>query len=96
MTHRRAREEAISAVDDRIRSSEARLRELYHEHNLLADSDVYLNRPLPKKLVAAIAKNDAAVAEEKGQLRSLQCERKAVEAEFDDELARLRVLWRLR
>jgi hypothetical protein len=87
------REAGLAPINDEIRKAQARLADLKIEQKLLAENDPYPNKPFPPKLRAAIDTNDAEIQAMKTVIANLEGEAARIAKLYNDELARLRVLW---
>jgi hypothetical protein len=92
--HRKARENALDTARNSIRISESRIKLLETERKPLMDeTEFYVGKPLPTKLKLAIDANDASLAAQQAALQTQQAEVGRINANYDDELVRLRKLW---
>ena len=92
--HRKARGDALDVVNNALRVSEARLVALAKERKPLMDeAEFYVNQSLPSKLKAQIDANDALVEAQRALVRNQKDEVVRIEARYDAELARLKLLW---
>jgi len=92
--HRKARENALDTARNAIRISESRIKLLESERKPLMDeTEFYVGKPLPAKLRSAIDANDASLAAQQSALQNQQAEVGRINANYDEELVRLRKLW---
>jgi hypothetical protein len=57
------------------------------------ETEFYPGKPLPAKLRSAIDANDASLAAQQSALQNQQAEVGRINANYDEELVRLRKLW---
>lgn len=95
-THDRERDAALDQIDDVIAASDKRLAELRKERvGLHNELEFYQSSPskAPLKLRRLLEENEANIAAQQRFVVEQQAERTRVNARFDEELTRLRVLW---
>ena len=93
--HGAARQEALDAVRTSIRNADLRLERLVVERKpLLDEAEFYKGKQLPEKLKRQIDGNDALVAGTKASRQRQLEELQRISARYDEELARLKKLWR--
>ena len=92
--HRKARGEALDVVNTSLRVSEARLVKLAKERKPLMDeAEFYAKQELPSKLKMQLDANDASVDAQRALVQNQKEEVVRIEARYDAELARLKLLW---
>lgn len=92
--HAQAREKALDAIRNSLRTSQARIVLLLAERKTLLDeAEFYVGKPLPAKLKMALDANDAALAAQKELVANQQAEVVRISALYDAELVRLKKLW---
>lgn len=92
--HRKARVAALDDVKGSLRASEARLAALALERKpLLDEAEFYVGKPLPGKLKTQLDANDASVDAQRTLLQNQKLEVVRIDALYDAELARLKLLW---
>lgn len=95
--HDRARAEALAFVEDAAAPAHQRLAELAKQRKRLdQELEFYPGTPidkLPAKLRRQIEEHEAAVAAQQRLIAEKEAERGRVNERFDEELARLRLLW---
>lgn len=93
-SHDKVRNEALTTARNAIRAAESRIAQLNAERQkLAAETEFYVGRPLPAKLAEQIEVNESAIATQKAQIDAQQAEIERVNRNYDEELARLRILW---
>jgi hypothetical protein len=92
--HNKARAAALDDVRKAVQLSERRLGVLAAERKPLMDeSEFYTDKTLPLKLKLQLDANDAAVDAQRSLIQNQQAEEVRINANFDAELARLKLLW---
>jgi hypothetical protein len=92
--HRKQRVAALDDVNNALRVSEARLALLAKERKPLTDeAEFYVGKPLPGKLKAQLDANDASVDAQRVLVQNQKLEAVRIDALYDAELARLKLLW---
>ncbi|MEO8297451.1 MAG: DUF4124 domain-containing protein [Burkholderiales bacterium] len=92
--HQRAREGALEAAEQAQKSAEKRLADLALEHKqLLAETEFYKGRELPRKLKNALGQNQASTEAQRHSIDQHEQEAARITALFDEELLRLKRLW---
>lgn len=93
--HDAERVRALNAVQEVILSAQQRTQHLREQRKVLeAESEFYKDASkMPAKLRRALDENDAMVAGQARFLANQEEEKRRVNAQFDQELARLKVLW---
>jgi hypothetical protein len=92
--HRKARMAALDDVKGSLRISEARLAALALERKpLLDEAEFYVGKPLPGKLKTQLDANDASVDAQRTLVQNQKLEVVRIDALYDAELARLKLLW---
>jgi hypothetical protein len=92
--HRKARSAALDDVNNALRISEARLVALARERKPLTDEvEFYVGKPLPIKLRAQLDANDALVDAQRALVQNQKLETVRIDALYDAELVRLKLLW---
>lgn len=93
-THNKAREKALDDVREAMARSELRVKTLQRERKgLMNEAEFYKKKPMPIKLKSEIDGNDASLAAQAEIIANHQAEMKRLNALYDTELARLRLLW---
>jgi hypothetical protein len=94
--HDASRKEALAAAGSAIRSAQDRIVALEAERKKLADEVEFYpgGRPLPPKLKSDIDRNDAALKAQRAFLQNQQGEAARINELYDDQLAKLRKLWK--
>lgn len=93
-THNLAREKALDDVREAMGRSELRVRTLQRERKgLMNEAEFYKKKTMPIKLKSEIEGNDASLAAQAEIIANHQAEMKRLNAVYDTELARLRLLW---
>lgn len=96
-SHDRARAEALALVDAAAAPAHQRLADLAKRRKVLdQELEFYPRTPpekLPPKLRRQIEDHQASVAEQQRFIADQESERSRVNERYDEELARLRVLW---
>lgn len=95
-SHRAQRELTLSQVDEVIEVAQGRIDELRTERKRLDEELEFYNGALyqaPVKLQRQFADNEQAGAEQRRFIVSKQEEKKRINERFDEELAKLRLLW---
>jgi hypothetical protein len=93
-SHTKAREAALDTVRYAIKQSELRLKDLDKERKpLLEEAEFYKNRPLPPKLKQQFDAFEATAEAQRLLMLNQQAEMQRINAVYDTELARLRLLW---
>lgn len=96
VAHDRERQEALAQADEQIALAGRRLKELAEQRKKLdTEMEFYAADPgkAPANLRRQLDENQASVEERKTFVASQEAEKKRINARFDDELARLKVLW---
>jgi hypothetical protein len=92
--HDRARASAQEPFTKALEAGERRLASLAEERRKLEiESEFYKGRPLPAKLKQQFEHNDASMAAQKQALHNHEEELARIRALYDEELARLKLLW---
>nr|WP_145548842.1 DUF4124 domain-containing protein [Variovorax boronicumulans] len=95
--HDRARADALAPVDSVLALAQQRMQALDKQRQLLdRELEFYPNTPpekLPPKLRSLLDEHQASVAAQQRVIAEQEAERKRVNERYDEELARLRVLW---
>ncbi len=92
--HARARESALDDVRKGVAFSEARLAELERERKPLIDeTEFYKGRRQPATLRQKLDANDAAAAAQRSLVKNQKEEINRINALYDVELQRLKLLW---
>ncbi|MFN0184020.1 MAG: hypothetical protein ACKVQR_09405 [Aquabacterium sp.] len=92
--HQRARVAALDTVRVAMRNSESRLIELGAERKpLMEEAEFYRGKTLPARVKQQIEANDAGVAAQREAIANQQAELLRVNKLYDEELARLKLLW---
>jgi hypothetical protein len=94
--HQEERRGALSQVDDAIAMAKGRISQLQADRKKLDQELEFYNGALakaPVRLQHAFADNDEAIGEQERFILAKQQEKRRVNAHFDAELAKLRVLW---
>lgn len=93
--HDAERVKALNAVQEVIASAVQRTQDLREQRKALeAESEFYKDTTkMPPKLRRALDENDSMVAGQARFLANQEEEKRRVNAQFDQELARLKVLW---
>jgi hypothetical protein len=92
--HRKARMAALDDVNTALRVSEVRLSALAKDRKPLMDeAEFYVGKPLPGKLKAQLDANDASVDAQRVLVQNQKLEAVRIEALYDAELVRLKLLW---
>jgi len=92
--HRKAREAALDTVRAAIKTTEMRLQSLAEERKpLLAEAEFYVGKALPAKLRGQLDANDASTSAQREAAVSQEAELERVTRLYDEELARLKLLW---
>jgi len=92
--HRKARMASLDDVNNALRVSEARLAALAKDRKPLMDeTEFYVGKPLPIKLKAQLDANDASVDAQRVLVQNQKLEAVRIEALYDAELVRLKLLW---
>ena len=93
--HDAARQSALSQVDSAIRLSRLRMAQLQTERKrLLDEAEFYPSGNLPPKLRRDLDGNTAVIAAQTQAIANQQDEAAQKNAFYDEELAKLRKLWR--
>jgi hypothetical protein len=93
-SQQRARESALNATRFSTQSAESRLRELADERKKFdQEAEFYRGRRLPPALKQQIDGNDVAMGAQRNAIKNAEAERDRINAQFDEQLARLRKLW---
>lgn len=93
-THRKAREAALDTIRKAMTTSEARMAALAAERKPLMDeTEFYVGKTLPTRLKRMIDANDAATAAQRALILDQQAEMQRINALYDAELDRLKLLW---
>ena len=93
-THRKAREAALDTIRKAMTTSEARMAALAAERKPLMDeTEFYVGKTLPTRLKRLIDANDAATAAQRALILDQQAEMQRINALYDAELDRLKLLW---
>ena len=96
--HDKERAEALSHVDEVIKTSGKRSQDLAEQRKAInADYEFYKSTPgrAPAALKRRLEENDNSVAAQKRFIGEQEVERKRVNTRFDEELARLNPMWSL-
>lgn len=93
--HAEARRTALADPAGAAERASARIADLRKARKALADEEeFYVGRPYPAALTLAIDRNDAAMQAQTTLLAERREEIVRITANYDDELARLRRLWK--
>ena len=94
--HKASREEALAGSDTAIRIAKERIIALEKDRKKLGDETEFYpgGRPLPPKLKSDIDRNDAALKAQRAFLQNQQGEEARINELYDDQLAKLRKLWK--
>ena len=93
--HDMERGKALQAIDDSIQSAQRRIQELQDERKqLVAESGKYKTQEQwPATLKRQFEENASQEGAQQRFIANQQAEKKRINTRFDDELARLKVLW---
>lgn len=94
--HQTERKGALSQVDDVIAVAKGRIAELHASRKKLNEELEFYNGALykaPVRLQRAFADNEQTMEEQERFILAKQEEKKRINERFDEELAKLRVLW---
>ena len=92
--HQRARENALEPTEQAQKSAEKRLADLAVEHKqLLAETEFYNGKNLPRKLKNALDQNQASTEAQRHSIEQHKQEAARITALYDEELLRLKKLW---
>jgi hypothetical protein len=93
--HDREREEALKAAQEAIAGSDRRIAELQEQRKKLATEAAFFKDPAkwPAPLKRKIEESDSQIADQRRFVATQEDEKKRINTRFDDELARLKVLW---
>lgn len=92
--HRKARAAALDDVNNALRVSQTRLTALAKERKPLMDeAEFYVGKPLPGKLKTQLDANDASVDAQRALVQNQKLEVVRIDALYDAELIRLKLLW---
>lgn len=92
--HNKARQAALDDVQQAIKTSADRLKQLQAERKpLLNEAEFYKGKKLPAKLRQQLDDNEASTDAQNALIQNQQVELKRINANFDAELAHLRKLW---
>lgn len=92
--HNKAREAALDNLRDALKVSERRLAELEEERRpLLVEAEFYKTKPMPPKLKSKLEYIEVAADAQRTLVVNQQAELVRINANYDDELARLKKLW---
>ena len=92
--HNKAREAALDNLRDALKVSERRLDELEQERRpLLVEAEFYKTKPMPPKLKSKLEYIEVAADAQRTLVVNQQAELVRLNANYDDELARLKKLW---
>lgn len=93
-THNKAREKALDDVREAMGRSELRVKTLQRERKaLMSEAEFYKKKPMPIKLKSELEGNEASLNAQAEIIVNHQAEMKRLNAVYDTELARLRLLW---
>jgi hypothetical protein len=93
--HDAERAKALRAAQDVIAVGERRIAHLEEQRRKLQQETEFYKDPSkwPARLKRQIEENDQQMAAQRRFVESQELEKKRIDAQFDDELARLRALW---
>ena len=92
--HQKAREAALNDVRNAMTTSDARLALLATERKPLIDEpEFYVGKPLPPKLKRLLDANDASTEAQRNLIQDQRSELERINALYDAELERLKLLW---
>ncbi len=92
--HQKAREASLNDVRNAMKTSDARLALLATERKPLMDeTEFYVGKPLPPKLKRLLDANDASTEAQRSLIQDQRSEVERVNAMYDAELERLKLLW---
>lgn len=92
--HHKVRDAALDDINNAMRLSEHRLKELAQERKpLTSEAEFYQGKPLPPKLKQQLDANDAAADAQRELIANQKVELVRITALYDAELNRLRQLW---
>ena len=92
--HQKAREAALNDIRNAMTTSDARLALLATERKPLMDeSEFYVGKPLPAKLKRQLDANDASTEAQRTLIQDQRAELQRINALYDVELERLKLLW---
>jgi hypothetical protein len=94
--HAASRKDALAGADSAIRVAKARIVALEGERKKLGDEAEFYpgGRPLPTKLKSDIDRNDAALKAQRAFLQNQQGEQARVNELYDEQLTKLKKLWK--
>jgi hypothetical protein len=94
--HAASRKDALAGADSAIRVAKARIVALAGERKKLGDEAEFYpdGRPLPTKLKSDIDRNDAALKAQRAFLQNQQGEEARVNELYDEQLTKLKKLWK--
>lgn len=96
--HDKERNQALAAIDNVIHSANKRIEQLQVERQKVeAELEFYKNdaKKAPAQLRRRLDENDQQVAAQQRFIMNQDEEKKRINARYDQELARLRALWRV-
>jgi hypothetical protein len=92
--HKKAREAALNDVRNAMQTSDNRLAALASERKPLMDeTEFYVGKPLPPKLKRQLDANDASTEAQRTLIQDQRSELERINALYDVELERLKLLW---
>lgn len=94
--HERERRNALAAVGEVMRAAQLRIRDLQEQRQkLLTETEFYAKDPskMPPKLRRELDENQKNIEAQQRFLANQEDETKRVNARFDEDLKRLKVLW---
>ncbi|MDH5540500.1 MAG: DUF4124 domain-containing protein [Rhizobacter sp.] len=92
--HQKAREAALDHLRKSMAASELRMAALAKERKPLMDeTEFYVGKPLPIRLKRMIDANDATAAAQQALIQDQKHEMERINALYDSELDRLKLLW---
>jgi Domain of unknown function (DUF4124) len=92
--HQKAREAALNDIRTAMKTSDERLARLATERKPLIDeTEFYVGKPLPAKLKRLLDANDASTEAQRTLIQDQRSELARINALYDTELERLKLLW---
>ena len=92
--HQRAREAALNDLRNAMKTSDVRLAALATERKPLdEETEFYVGKPLPAKLKRLLDANDASSEAQRALIKDQRSELERINALYDTELERLKLLW---
>lgn len=91
------RKDAVASLNASIHEAEARIAQLSADRRRLSgEGALYAGKTVPDKLKSAIDASTASLSTEKSVLQDRQADLVRAEKNYDDDLARLKKIWRAR